>query len=64
MVLQTHLVEIDALIRLLDAGIGQMLIAIAKIVLTLVTKAHTYANMITKLEAAAELALRADRRTG
>ena len=60
-ILQTDNVVIDALVRPFDAAIGQMLIAVADVVLALVAKTDAGADMVAELEAAAELTLRRHR---
>src|SRR6185436_5229923 len=64
MVLQAHFVVIDALVRALDAGIGEMLVAIAELILAFIAEAHAGADVIAELESGAELALLIERSRG
>ena len=64
MVLQAQFVVIDALIGVFEAGIREMLVTIADVVLPVLADPHTRSDMIAELEAAAKLALIVERSRG
>lgn len=53
-----QLIQIDTLVGLFDATIGEMLITVSQIKLLALTKTRTKTNMITELKRAAELTAR------
>src|SRR3989338_6897264 len=55
MVGKTDLVEVDALIRLLDAAIGKMLEAIAQVKLAAIAETCANTDMIAELEGASKI---------
>src|SRR5262249_8947243 len=54
MILKPHLVEVDPAVGLLDAAVGEVLVAIRQIERALCAEAVADAQMITELEAGAE----------
>src|SRR5688572_32813920 len=50
MVLQPYLVEVDAVVRVLDAGVGQMLVAIAQVEGALRSETIAHPDVVAELE--------------